>query len=82
MHTNPFTAAGYDLAELQRKIEQKADQHETNALSGDVARLERTIGELRTEIDELRRRCEVLEESGQEMIREYREANGQFGVGA
>lgn len=62
MHTNPFTPAGYDLSELRSKIDQKADKHEIHSLRGDVDRLERSNGELRSEIDELRRRCERMAE--------------------
>ena len=62
MHTNPFSAAGFDLSELRNKIDQKVDQHEIHSLRGDVDRLERTNGELRSQIDELRRRCERMAE--------------------
>lgn len=66
MHTNPFTGTGQDLRDLESKI----------------ASLECTIGELRSEITSLRCRCEVLEESGREMIEEWKRANSQFGVDA
>lgn len=62
MHTNPFTPAGYDLSELRSKIEQKADKHEIHSLRSDVDRLERTNEERRSEIAELRARCERMAE--------------------
>jgi predicted RNase H-like nuclease (RuvC/YqgF family) len=48
--------------EVERKLELKADRHEVYSIRGDVARLERTNGELRTQIDELRHRCERMAE--------------------
>ena len=62
MHTNPFTPTGYDLSEMRSKIEQKVDKHEIHSLRGDVARLECANGELRSEIDGLRTRCERMAE--------------------
>lgn len=62
MHTNPFSSAGYDFRDLENKIRDKADAHEVHSLRSDVARLERTNGELRSEIDGLRTRCEHMAE--------------------
>jgi hypothetical protein len=52
----------YHAHEIDRKLELKADRHETHTLRSDVARLERTVGELSTEIDGLRGRCERMAE--------------------
>lgn len=82
MHTNPFSATGYDLADLRGKIERKADSHEITSLRSNVDSLERSLREACAEIDGLRRRCEVLEESCAELIARYRQDNSQFGVGA
>jgi predicted RNase H-like nuclease (RuvC/YqgF family) len=82
MHQNPFTAGGYDYQDLARRIQQKADQHEIHSLRDDVDRLERSNRELSSEVDSLRRRCERLEESCADLLREWQETNGQFGVGA
>lgn len=65
MHTNPFTAAGHDLSDLQRQVHQKADAHEVRSLASDVDRLERSVdagrSEHRSEVDGLRARIERLE---------------------
>lgn len=63
IHTNPFTPTGYELSELKREIQQKADRHETTSLRGTMDSLERTLRELSTEIIELRSRNERLEEA-------------------
>ena len=76
MHTNPFTATGYDLQDLRNQINRKADERELHTIRGQMDNLERTNRELSSEVASLRRRCEVLEESCEEMIRAY------FGVGA
>jgi predicted nucleic acid-binding Zn-ribbon protein len=62
MHQNPFSAGGYDYSSLERQLHQKADSHELHSLRSDVARLERTNGELSSRIDDLRSRCERIEE--------------------
>lgn len=67
MHSNPFSSAGYDIAALQRAIDQKADRHEMATLRGDVDRLERALGEARSESDGLRSRLERLEEAVREL---------------
>jgi chromosome segregation ATPase len=67
MHTNPFTGTGYDLRALETKIDRKADQHEVASIRGDVGNLERSLGEVRTERDELRNRVERLEEIVREL---------------
>ena len=76
MHQNPFTAGGYDYQDLARQIQQKVDRHEVHSLRGDVDRLERSNRELSSEIDGLRRRCERLEESCSQFLRERQEALG------
>lgn len=48
--------------EIERKLQLKADAHEVHALRSDVARLERSNGALRAEIDGLRSRCERMAE--------------------
>ena len=67
MRTNQFTDAGADIAELRRNADTKADRHELDSIRGDVARLERSIGELRAENDGLRSRCEKLGEAIREL---------------
>jgi hypothetical protein len=62
MHTNPFTAAGYDLSNLERQIQQKADRHEIHTLRGEVDRLERSLHAADSTSAGLRDRCERLEE--------------------
>lgn len=65
MHTNPFSSTGYDLADLQRQIARKADDHEVHSLRSSLDRVERSSDmardEQRREIDGLRARCERLE---------------------
>ena len=65
MHTNPFSAVGYDLSDLRRQIAEKADNHEIHSLRGTLDRLERSVdmarNEHRSEIDGLCSRCEILE---------------------
>lgn len=78
MHSNPFSNTGYDLSNLQRQIERKADQREIYALRSDVDRLERTVRELSAALDGLRSQCAILQEDADEARRN----NGQFGVGA
>jgi predicted RNase H-like nuclease (RuvC/YqgF family) len=67
MHTNPFTAAGYDLSDLQRKIDQKADSHEIHSFRSALDRLESSVRELRAENDSLRSRCERMAETLREL---------------
>ena len=61
-HTNPFSPTGYDIQDLRSRIDRKADQHEISSLRSDVAALERANGEIRSEIDGLRTRCERMAE--------------------
>jgi predicted nucleic acid-binding Zn-ribbon protein len=96
MHTNPFTAAGYDLSNLERQIQQKADKHEIYSLRSDVDRLESALQSADSTSAGLRDRCERLEEDFRrlneqfDMLRAVVEddrrgeilAQGQFGVGA
>ena len=63
MHSNPFSSVGYDISELRRLIEQKADRHEIYPLTSAVDRLERSLREIGSTIDGLRHRCERLEEN-------------------
>ena len=70
-----------------RDVEQKAERangrlYELDSLRSDVASLERTIRELRSEINGLRDRCDRLEECQRDTIAQWQEANAQFGVGA
>lgn len=67
MHTNPFSPAGYDLADLRNRIERKADEHELATLRSAVDRLEHSLRESRAETDGLRSRCERLEEAVREL---------------
>lgn len=65
MHSNPFSSVGYDLSDIHRQLNQKADQHEIHSLRSTLERIERSIDmardEQRREIDSLRSRCERLE---------------------
>ena len=67
MHTNPFTDVGYDLADLKRQISQKVDNHELHSLRSHVDGLERSLWKARSEINDLRSRCERLEEVVREL---------------
>lgn len=82
MHTNPFTDVGYDLQALKNELQQKADKHEIHSLRSTLDRMEHSLREACSDIASLRHRCEVLEESCQELVREYQIANSRFGVGA
>lgn len=57
----------YHAYQIDEKLRQKADLHETHSLRSDVARLERTVGELRAEIDGLRGWCERMAEALREL---------------
>jgi septal ring factor EnvC (AmiA/AmiB activator) len=61
MHSNPFSPIGYDLNDIKAQLARKANEHELPQIRSDVASLERTVGELRTENDGLRSRVERLE---------------------
>lgn len=61
MHSNPFSSTGYDIADLTRKMEQKVDKHELYSINSTLDRLESALREARSEINELRSRCEGLE---------------------
>ena len=65
MHSNPFSSVGYDIADLRRQIDQKADKYEIHSLGSSLDRVERSVDmardEHRREIDELRSRCERME---------------------
>jgi len=63
MHSNPFSTVGYDLRNLECKIDRKADQYEIHTLRSNVDRLECSLREARAETDGLRYRLERLEES-------------------
>lgn len=63
MHSNPFSQVGYDLRNLESKIDRKADQHEIHALRSNVDSLEYSLRKTRDETDGLRARVETLEES-------------------
>lgn len=63
MLSHPFSEFGHDLRSLEGKIERKADSHEVASLARAVDRLEHSVQELRAENDELRSRCERLEEA-------------------
>lgn len=67
MHTNPFTSTGYDLSDLQRKIDQKAGRNEIYSLRSALDRLESSVRELRSENDSLRHRCERMAETLREL---------------
>ena len=82
MHSDPFTPTGYDIASLQREVQQKADQHELHSRDSRLDSLERSLLDLRAANDSLRHRCEILEESCRSQLEEFRRDNGQFGVGA
>lgn len=96
MHTNPFSSTGYDLRDLECKIQQKADRHEIHSLRGEVDRLERSLHAADSTSAGLRDQCERLEEDFRrlseqfEMLRAVVEedrhneiaAHSQFGVGA
>lgn len=65
MHTNPYSAVGYDILDIKRQIAGKVDSYEIHALRSTVDRLERSIdmarNEHRSEIDGLRSRIEAVE---------------------
>ena len=63
MHSNPFSAAGYDLRNRKSKIDKKAEQYEIHALRSSVDSLEHSLREARAETDGLRYRVETLEEN-------------------
>jgi len=73
MHSNPFTSTGYDISDLQRQVSQKADSYEISSLRSSLDRVEHSVDmgrdEHRREVDELRSRCERLEE-GQRRLEE------------
>lgn len=66
-HTNPFSNVGYDIQDLKRQIEHKADQHEIHALNSKLDRLEHSLREACAETDGLRLRCKRLEEVVREL---------------
>lgn len=96
MHSNPFSSTGYDLRDLENKIQQKADRHEIHSLRGEVDRLERSIHSADSTSAGLRDRCDALEESIRRLSEQFDLlhavveddrrgeilAQGQFGVGA
>ena len=63
MHSNSFSAVGYDLRNLESKIDRKAEQYEIHALRRSVDSLEHSLREARAETDGLRYRIEMLEEN-------------------
>lgn len=67
LHTPPFSGVGHDLHGLKDEIRRKADSSDLYPIRRDVDGLERTVGELRTANDELRTRCERLEEAVREL---------------
>jgi len=78
MHSNPFSAVGYDLSSLKREIEQKAERHEVATLRSNVDRLEHSVREISATINGLRQQLDIIQEDAERV----RQANGQFGVGA
>ena len=82
MHSNPFSATGYDISDLRRRVDQKADSHELHSRDSRLDSLERTVRELSSENASLCSRIALLEESCRELLEAYRADNSQFGVGA
>lgn len=65
----PWTDIGHlqtELGDLKQKILGKADLHEIRSLNACLHALEHSVREISSTLDELRRRCEVLEESQRE----------------
>lgn len=63
MFSHTFSQVGYDLRNLESKIDRKADQYEIHTLRSNVDSLEHFLREARAETDGLRSRVETLEES-------------------
>lgn len=71
MHSNPFSAVGYDLSDLRRQVDQKVGKYEFHSLQSALDRVEHSVdmarNEHRREIDELRARCDRLSAIVQEL---------------
>ena len=70
MSSGPYSAPWTDTGRLQGDIDRvnselhrKADSHEVSLLHIDVAGLERTVGQLSSDLDELRRQLDQLRET-------------------
>ena len=64
----PWTDVGHlqsELGDLKQKILGKADLHEIRSLFTLLHTLEHSVREISSALDELRRRCGVLEEKGE-----------------
>ena len=64
----PWTDVGHlqsELGDLKQKILGKADLHEIRSLFTLLHALEYSVREISSALDELRRRCGVLEEKGE-----------------
>jgi predicted nucleic acid-binding Zn-ribbon protein len=59
---NPSSSIGNLRSEIEHKLHGKVDSHEIHSLNHKVDSLERTIRELRSEIDGLVSRLQTLEE--------------------
>ena len=56
------------VEEIERNLSRKADSYEVSTLSGDVGRLERANGELRSEVDGLRNELQTCKDQIERLL--------------
>jgi flagellar biosynthesis chaperone FliJ len=62
----PWTGLGSlqsDVSDIKSQLHGKVDSHEIHSINSRLDRLEHTMREISSALDELRHRCEILEEN-------------------
>ena len=63
MHSNVFSAVGYDLRDLESKINQKPDKHEIYSIHHTLDSLKNSIEGLWTEVNGLSSKLQEMEQN-------------------